>query len=241
MATLGLLAGAVILYAVFVVVQRASRSPLMDLGILTRRPVVSGVFLILVATALMISVFFLGSFYLQHHEGFGALRTGLLFLPVAVATIIGAQAAGRLVGSVARPPDSGGEHADRGPRPRGSRVPARADAGGHRGQPRCGGHRRRFRRVLDDAPSRRSPTTKPASASGLLSTFHEFGASLGVAVVVQHRRRESGRRHRRRLLPGVHLRRRRRRRVGRARPLLLVPTVPTSGRRFDLVVRGTTR
>ncbi|NAS21018.1 MFS transporter [Herbidospora sp. NEAU-GS84] len=69
--TLGLLAGAVILYAVFVVVQRTSRSPLMDPRILSRRPVVSGVFLIMVATALMISVFFLGSFYLQHHQNFG--------------------------------------------------------------------------------------------------------------------------------------------------------------------------
>jgi uncharacterized membrane-anchored protein YitT (DUF2179 family) len=87
-----------VLYALFAVLQRTTHSPLMDLRILTRRPVVAGTLLILVATALMIAVFFLGSFSLQHLQGYGALRTGLLFLPVAVATIIGAQAAGRIIG-----------------------------------------------------------------------------------------------------------------------------------------------
>mgnify|MGYP006201096811 CR=1 FL=1 len=40
----------------------------------------------LVATGVLISSFFLGSFFLQHVRGYGALTTGLLFLPVAVAT-----------------------------------------------------------------------------------------------------------------------------------------------------------
>src|SRR6266540_7009240 len=87
-ATLATLAGAVALYGVFAWLQGVVRSPLMDLRILTRRSVAAGTFLILVATALMIAIFFLGSFYLQHLLGYGALRTGLLFLPIAVATII---------------------------------------------------------------------------------------------------------------------------------------------------------
>jgi MFS family permease len=94
-ATLATLAAAVVLYAVFAVWQRAARSPLMDVRILARRPVAAGTFLIVVATALMIAVFFLGSFYLQHLQGYGALRTGLLFLPVAVATIVGRKWPGR--------------------------------------------------------------------------------------------------------------------------------------------------
>jgi EmrB/QacA subfamily drug resistance transporter len=181
-ATLGTLAGAVILYALFAGLQRAVRSPLMDLRILTRRPVVAGTFLILVATALMIAVFFLGSFYLQHLMGYGALRTGLLFLPVAVATIIGAQVAGHIIGRL-------------GPRPVamtalaiaafGTAVPALWDgpvivvtgisvaAAG-----------------IGAAFVAASTTTlaqaahhEAGLASGLLSTFHEFGAALGVAVV----------------------------------------------------------
>ena len=103
-ATLGTLAAAAVLYATFARWQRTTRAPLMDLQILARRPVAAGTFLILVATALMIAVFFLGSFYLQHRHGYGALRTGLLFLPVAVATMLGASTAGRVIGRLgARP------------------------------------------------------------------------------------------------------------------------------------------
>jgi hypothetical protein len=46
----------------------------------------------LAATALMVGGFFLGSFALQHAHDYSALRVGLVFLPVAVATIAGAQA-----------------------------------------------------------------------------------------------------------------------------------------------------
>ena len=154
----------------------------MDLRILTRRPVATGTLLILVATALMIAVFFLGSFYLQHHQGYGALRTGLLFLPVAVATILGAQLAGRAIGGA-------------GVRKvavtslliaaAGTAIAAIWDgpvavvAGISIGAAGIGA-----------AFVASSVTTlsqvghqEAGTASGLLSTFHEFGAALGVAVV----------------------------------------------------------
>ncbi|MGP4051964.1 MFS transporter [Streptomyces sp. 2A115] len=99
-ATLLSLAAAPVLYAAFAVVERASRAPLMDLRMFTRRPVLAGAFLMLVATALLIAFFFLGSVYLQHVHGFSPLKTGLLFLPVAVATGLGAHLASRLVGRV---------------------------------------------------------------------------------------------------------------------------------------------
>ncbi|MGW4798612.1 MFS transporter, partial [Nonomuraea sp. NPDC004297] len=85
-------------YVLFVVWQRRARSPLMDVRLLVRRPVATGAFLILMATALMIAVFFLGTFYFQQAQGYGALQTGLLFLPVAVATMLGANLTGRLLG-----------------------------------------------------------------------------------------------------------------------------------------------
>lgn len=181
-ATLGTLAGALVLYGIFAWVQRTVRSPLMDLRILTRRPVAAGTFMLLVATALMISLFFLGSFYLQHFQQYGALRTGLLFLPVAVAAIVGAQVAGRLVGTI-------------GARAIaiaafllatiGVAAPAIWDgtvaivSGMTVGTIGLGA-------VFVAA----STTTfaqidyrEAGLASGILSTFHEFGASLGVAVV----------------------------------------------------------
>ncbi|SCL44390.1 drug resistance transporter, EmrB/QacA subfamily [Micromonospora citrea] len=180
--TLGTLAGAAALYALFAVVQRAVRSPLMDLRILTRRPVAAGTFLILVATALMIAVFFLGSFYLQHHKGYGALHTGLLFLPVAVATIVGAQVAGNVVGRLgARSVATAGLVIAA----LGTAVPvfwtgaAPVVTGISLGAAGIG------------AAFVASSTTalgqvahhEAGLASGLLSTFHEFGAALGVAVV----------------------------------------------------------
>ncbi|OIJ86687.1 MFS transporter [Streptomyces colonosanans] len=94
------LLGAFVLYAAFAAVERASRVPLMDLRMLTRRPVVAGAFLMLGATALLIGFFFLGSVYLQHVRGFSALKTGLFFLPVAAVTGIGAHLGSRLVGRI---------------------------------------------------------------------------------------------------------------------------------------------
>ncbi|MEU4721641.1 MFS transporter [Nonomuraea dietziae] len=85
-------------YVLFVLWQRRARSPLMDVRLLARRPVAIGAFLILMATALMIAVFFLGTFYFQHALGYGALQAGLLFLPVALATMLGTNLTGRMLG-----------------------------------------------------------------------------------------------------------------------------------------------
>jgi len=181
-ATLGTLAGAAVLYAAFAGWQRAVRTPLMDLRILARRPVAAGTFLILVATALMIAVFFLGSFYLQHLRGYGALRTGLLFLPVAIATIVGAQAAGRVIGHLgARPVAAAGLAVAAigtaaaalwaGP---GAVVTGISVGAAGIGAAFVAASTTTLAQVAHH---------EAGLASGLLSTFHEFGAALGVAVV----------------------------------------------------------
>lgn len=84
-------------YALFGWRIRTAAVPLIDPGLLRRGTVVRGLGLIFVATALMISVFFLGSFALQHLHGFTALETGLSFLPVALGTILGSTLAGRVI------------------------------------------------------------------------------------------------------------------------------------------------
>jgi hypothetical protein len=73
------------------------RTPLVDLRLLARRGLAAGAPLMLLATGLLVGTFFLGSFYLQRHAGYSALRTGLSFLPVAVATGAGAHAASRVI------------------------------------------------------------------------------------------------------------------------------------------------
>jgi MFS family permease len=130
----------------------------------------------------MISVFFLGSFYLQHFQQYGALRTGLLFLPVAVAAIVGAQVAGRLVGTIGARTIAIAAFLLAA---LGVAAPAFWDGtvaivtGMTVGTIGLGA-------VFVAA----STTTfaqidyrEAGLASGILSTFHEFGASLGVAVV----------------------------------------------------------
>jgi EmrB/QacA subfamily drug resistance transporter len=98
------IAAAIVLYGAFAVVERAVRTPLMHLSLLSRRPVTTGAFLMLVASGVLIADLFLGSQYLQHLRGLSALETGLFFLPAALALMIGATAAGRLVGTIGTRP-----------------------------------------------------------------------------------------------------------------------------------------
>lgn len=74
----------------FVVAERHATTPLVRLPFLARRSLVGGCTLMLAASGVLISAFFLCSLYLQHVLGFSPLRTGLMFLPVALATTIGA-------------------------------------------------------------------------------------------------------------------------------------------------------
>ncbi|MEU4773178.1 MFS transporter [Micromonospora sp. NPDC023644] len=177
-----LLVAAVLLYAAFVVRQRLAASPLMDVRLLLRRPVATGALLILVATALMITVFFLGTFYLQNHQGYGALRTGLLFLPVAITTMLGANAAGRAIGRIgARTLGVLGLLVAAA----GMAVPALVDGtlalvvGVGVAAAGTG-----VLFVVASAVALGQVAPHEAGlASGIVSTFHEFGASLGAAVV----------------------------------------------------------
>jgi EmrB/QacA subfamily drug resistance transporter len=95
--TLGAFAVAVLAWAAFAGVERRAASPLLAVGLLRRRPVAAGGFLMLVATGLLVGTFFLGSFSLQHADGYSALRVGLSFIPVAVATVAGAHTASRVL------------------------------------------------------------------------------------------------------------------------------------------------
>ncbi|MBE1489605.1 MFS transporter [Plantactinospora soyae] len=180
--TLLLVTAAVLLYAAFVTRQRLAASPLMDVRLLLRRPVAAGTMLILVATALMITVFFLGTFYLQDHRGYGALRTGLLFLPVALATMAGAHTAGRLLGRT-------------GPRALGvlgllvaavgMAMPAIWDGSAAMVagvSVAAAGTGAAFVVASATALGQVDPA-EAGLAAGIVSTFHEFGASLGAALV----------------------------------------------------------
>ncbi|MEH1127393.1 MFS transporter [Micromonospora sp. CPCC 206061] len=177
---------AAVLYAAFVVVQRRSPAPLVRLGLLAQRPMASGVTTMLAASALLISGFFLSSLLSQHLLGMSALATGLLFLPVAVATGVGAHLAGRLVGRVgARPVAAAGF----GAAAVGFAMLTRVDAGTNAWVGMLPGF------VLAAAGLGAGFVTATTTAlaridahhagmaSGAVNTAHELGAALGVAVV----------------------------------------------------------
>jgi EmrB/QacA subfamily drug resistance transporter len=180
--TAALLLVSVVLYIAFVARQRLAASPLMNLRLLARRPVAAGTLLILVATALMIMMFFLGTFALQEHHGYGALTTGLLFLPVALSTMVGAHLAGRVIG---RTGPRALAVAGLGIAAAGMAVPAIWNgaaamvAGMTIGAAGTGSL---F--VVGSATALGQVAAHEAGlVSGIVSTFHEFGASLGAALV----------------------------------------------------------
>jgi EmrB/QacA subfamily drug resistance transporter len=180
--TLSALAVAVTAWAAFARAERRAASPLLAVGLLRRRPVAAGGFLMLVATGLLVGTFFLGSFSLQQADGYSALRVGLSFIPVAVATVAGAHAASHLL----------------------TRVPARAvamaglalAAAGYGTAALWAGPAplvagmsvaslgiggcfvTAFTASLADAPA-----AEGGLRGALVSTFHELGGAAGVALL----------------------------------------------------------
>lgn len=169
-------------YVAFVLWQRTARSPLMDVALLARRPVATGTFLILMATVLTIAVFFLGTFYFQHARAYNALQTGLLFLPVALATIVGAQLTGRAIARLgARTLAVAGLLIAAF----GLAVPALwlTPVAVTAGIAITGAGTGALFVVASATALGQVAPHEAGVASGLVSTFHEFGASIGAAVV----------------------------------------------------------
>jgi EmrB/QacA subfamily drug resistance transporter len=98
--TIALLLASAVLLATFAGVERNVREPIVPPKTWRNRPLVSGMVLILVATALLVAVFFLNTLYLQDVLGWSALETGLAFLPLVVVIAAGATAANRLVSRI---------------------------------------------------------------------------------------------------------------------------------------------
>jgi EmrB/QacA subfamily drug resistance transporter len=184
--TLTAIAAAVVGYGAFALTEARVAVPLMRLQTLARRPVVSGTFLMLVATGLLLGLFFLTSLYFQHVLGFSALKTGLLFLPVALAITLGAQlgvhlisrVGGRIVAVISFALVAAG-----------AALLTQISPGDSVATSVLPGF---LLAALGIGPVFVTATTTtlanvPAAesgvASGVVNTFHELGGSIGVAVV----------------------------------------------------------
>ena len=95
--TLSLLAAAVILLGTFVYLQTRVRAPLMPLRLFRLRALTTANIVMLLTGVVFFSMWYFLSLYLQTVHGYGPLRAGMAFLPMAIGIIIGAQISSRLV------------------------------------------------------------------------------------------------------------------------------------------------
>jgi MFS family permease len=83
--------------AAFAVLERHTAQPLLRVQRLRDRGVGGGFVMMLAASAVLFGSFLLSSLYLQNVLGTGALATGLAFLPFALAIGLGVHAAGHVI------------------------------------------------------------------------------------------------------------------------------------------------
>ena len=95
--TLGCFVAAVLLFALFLLVESRSPQPLLPLHIIAQRVRGGGYLAMLLTAAAMFGMFFFVTQYLQLVLGYSPLRTGFAFLPLAVLIFAGARIAPRLV------------------------------------------------------------------------------------------------------------------------------------------------
>ena len=96
--TLSILAVAAALLAVFTFIQlKVASTPLVPFRLFRSRSVTGSNVVMFLIGAAFFSMWYFLSLYLQNVLGFGALKAGLAFLPMAIAIIIGAQVSSRLL------------------------------------------------------------------------------------------------------------------------------------------------
>ncbi|MFE1576461.1 MFS transporter [Streptomyces fradiae] len=88
---------AVVVLAVFVLVERGSRQPITPLHMFTDRNRAGTYGMMLSLAAAIFGMFFFLTLFVQNVLGFGPLKAGLAFLPVSVVIAVGAGLASRLL------------------------------------------------------------------------------------------------------------------------------------------------
>jgi EmrB/QacA subfamily drug resistance transporter len=177
---------AVLLLGAFAAVERTAPRPLVPPATWRKRTLVSGATMMMAATGVLIGAFFLGSLYLQRTLGFSALETGLAFLPLALVILAGAHLSSHLLPKLGTKPPMAVGLAIAGA---GSLLLSRAGADASYVADLLPG----FLAVgfgagmafvgVSVVTMDRIAHEQAGLASGLLSTAHELGAAIGIAVL----------------------------------------------------------
>ena len=97
---LGLFAGAAVLLATFVAVERRVREPMLPLGFFRRRAFTGVQLAAFAVSGSMFALFLYLTLYLQNYLGYTPFEAGLRYLPITVASFFAAPVAGVLLGRV---------------------------------------------------------------------------------------------------------------------------------------------
>jgi EmrB/QacA subfamily drug resistance transporter len=186
-AALACLAAAAVAVALFAVRERTARTPLVPPRLLAQRDLAAGAAVMLAGSALLIAAFFLCSLYLQDVRHYSPWRTGLAFLPVALATIAGAHTGVRMLGRVGRRPVGMAAFAVAAA---GAALLSRLPAGGSvllRLEPGfvllAAGLGAGFVCATTTAMGGSAGQHHAGLVSGIVNTCHELGSALGLAGV----------------------------------------------------------
>jgi EmrB/QacA subfamily drug resistance transporter len=98
--TIGYLALAAVLLAVFVLIETRVEHPLLPLRILANRTRGTAFVTMMIVPAAMFAMFFFLSLFVQNVMGYSPLHTGIAFVPFSVAMIIGATLSSKLMSRV---------------------------------------------------------------------------------------------------------------------------------------------
>jgi EmrB/QacA subfamily drug resistance transporter len=95
--TIGLIAGSLVLFAIFVATEQRSAAPLVPFSIFRKRTLTGANIVGLLVGGSLFSMFFFITLYMQDVLGFSPIEAGLAYLPLSVLIIISAGLGGQLV------------------------------------------------------------------------------------------------------------------------------------------------
>jgi EmrB/QacA subfamily drug resistance transporter len=185
--TLSTLGAAVVLLGTFAVIERrVASAPLVPFGLFRSRSLSGANLVMLLIGAGFFSMWYFLSLYMQNVLGYGALRTGVAFLPMAISVIIGAQISSRVLPRLGSKPlliagtlIVGVGFAWL------SRIPAVADYWGHVFGPGCliSLSLGLLFTPLAAAGTAGVSQSEAGLASGVLNTSRQVGGSMGLAAL----------------------------------------------------------
>lgn len=176
--TIVLLAVAVVLGGAFVVWERRSAAPLVDLGLFKRRNFAGATIVLFVINFALIAAMFLLPIYLQELDGKTAVQVGILLLPLTGALVVTLPLGGPIADRLGALP----------PLAAGAAIAAAGlymlslDPSGIVAMALLGGGTGLALTPMNLAAMNAVPTRMAGSAGGLFTSLSSIGISLGIAV-----------------------------------------------------------